>query len=83
MSFPYSPKVGAALIPTMMVQPLPKNALMHRGNARDHFWVNADAFTRRNTLAIQNQDNGLGMGGQTTAKPLSGAHLWRQPLKQG
>ena len=71
--FTYSPEAGEALIPTMMIQPLLENALVHGANAQGHSRVNVDAFTRQDTLVIQIQDNGQGMDGQTIAKLLSGA----------
>lgn len=59
--FTYSAEAANALIPTMLIQPLLENALIHGSNAEGHSVVQVDASVQEEKLMIRIQDNGLGM----------------------
>ena len=59
--FTYSTEAANALIPTMLIQPLLENALIHGANAEGHSVVQVEASTQEEQLIIRIQDNGLGM----------------------
>ncbi len=59
--FTYSQTAENAMLPTMLIQPLLENALIHGSNAEGHSVVRVDASTEGQTLLIRIQDNGDGM----------------------
>ena len=59
--FTYSQTAENAVLPTMLIQPLLENALIHGSNAEGHSVVKVDATTEAQTLIIRIEDNGMGM----------------------
>ncbi len=59
--FTYSQTAENAVLPTMLIQPLLENALIHGSNAEGHSVVKIDASTEAQTLIIRIEDNGIGM----------------------
>ena len=61
MPFTYSQTAENAVLPTMLIQPLLENALIHGSNAEGHSVVKVDATTEAQNLIIRIEDNGMGM----------------------
>lgn len=71
VTFSLAPEAAQALLPTMILQPLLENALVHGVNQGAQTCIEASArLEGKETLVIQIQDNGPGMPPETAAKIL-------------
>jgi len=71
VEFDIEPKADAAFLPTMIIQPLLENALVHGTGSASGTTIRASARTQGDTLLVTISDNGAGMSKETIDKMMS------------
>ena len=71
VEFDVAPEAEAAFLPTMIIQPLLENALVHGTGSASGTTIRAAARTQGDTLLITISDNGAGMSKETIDKMMS------------
>lgn len=67
-SFEFSPDAKSAMVPTMIIQPLLENALVHGANAPEDTFIHTGAEVWGDMLIVRITDNGSGMAEETIEK---------------
>ncbi|NLV59746.1 MAG: histidine kinase, partial [Clostridiales bacterium] len=68
--FEFSQEAGQAMVPTMIIQPLLENALIHGANVIEQTCIQTIAEVEGDVLLLRIKDNGAGMTDETIAKLL-------------